>query len=106
MIIARTDARAVTGLDDAIARATLREAGADVALRRGAPDPGRDPVGRAGGQGAAARQHGRRGQDAAVKISELERLGFKIVIFPAVCMAAAVPAMERALIQLRERETD
>src|SRR5262249_40617823 len=46
------------------------------------------------------------GRTPAVKIPELERIGFKIVIFPAVCMAAAVPAMERALVALKETGTD
>ena len=40
------------------------------------------------------------------KVAELERLGFKIVIFPAVCMAAAIPAIERALAFLKETGTD
>jgi 2-methylisocitrate lyase-like PEP mutase family enzyme len=39
-------------------------------------------------------------------VSELERLGFKIVIFPGVCMRAAVPAMESALQQLKQTATD
>ena len=34
------------------------------------------------------------GRTPRVTTAELERLGFKIVIFPAVCMAAAIPAME------------
>ena len=34
------------------------------------------------------------------------RLGFKIVIFPAVCMMAAVQAIERSVSLLKERETD
>jgi 2-methylisocitrate lyase-like PEP mutase family enzyme len=46
------------------------------------------------------------GRTPPVKVSELERLGFKIVIFPAACMAAAIPAMEAALRRLTERETD
>jgi 2-methylisocitrate lyase-like PEP mutase family enzyme len=46
------------------------------------------------------------GRTPAVKVAELERIGFKIVIFPAVCMGAAVPAMERALTSLKETGTD
>ncbi len=46
------------------------------------------------------------GRTPAVKVAELERIGFKIVIFPAVCMAAAVPAMERSLQQLKDTGTD
>jgi 2-methylisocitrate lyase-like PEP mutase family enzyme len=46
------------------------------------------------------------GRTPAVKVGELERLGFKIVIFPAVCMAAAVTAIEGALTRLKETGTD
>ena len=46
------------------------------------------------------------GKTPRVPTDELERLGFRIAIFPAVCMAAAVPAMERALGLLKERGTD
>jgi 2-methylisocitrate lyase-like PEP mutase family enzyme len=107
VIIARTDARAVTGLDDAIERGNrYAEAGADVIfleapqteeeIRRVAREV-RAPL-------LANMVQG--GRTPPVRISELERLGFKIVIFPAVCMTAAVTAMERALVLLRERETD
>ena len=52
LIIARTDAVAVTGVDDAIARArAFAEAGADAAVRRGADVGGGH---RAGGEGARA----------------------------------------------------
>ncbi len=46
------------------------------------------------------------GKTPAVKVPELERLGFKLVIFPAVCMAAAVTAIETALNRLQETGTD
>jgi 2-methylisocitrate lyase-like PEP mutase family enzyme len=46
------------------------------------------------------------GKTPRVPTDELARLGFRIAIFPAVCMAAAVPAIERALGLLKERGTD
>jgi 2-methylisocitrate lyase-like PEP mutase family enzyme len=46
------------------------------------------------------------GKTPAIKVAELERIGFKMVIFPAVCMAAAVPAMEKSLAYLKEHGTD
>ena len=59
VIIARTDARAVTSLDDAIERGNLyAEAGADVIFVEAPQTRGRDPPGGARGEGAAARQHG------------------------------------------------
>ena len=64
-IIARTDARAVAGLDRAIERAqALIEAGADVDLRGGADQRGRARAHRARTQGPADRQHRLRRQDA------------------------------------------
>src|SRR3990170_1895050 len=107
LIIARTDARAVTGLDDAIDRGNrYAEAGADVIFVE-APQ-GMDEVQRIAREVKAPLLANMvpGGKTPAVKFSELERLGFRIVIYPAVCMGAAVAAIERSLARLRERETD
>jgi PEP phosphonomutase and related enzymes len=107
VIIARTDARAVTSLDDAIERGNrAAEAGADVIFVE-APQT-EDEIQRIAREVKAPLLANMvpGGKTPAVKIPELERIGFKIVIFPAVCMAAAVPAMERALTSLKETGTD
>jgi carboxyvinyl-carboxyphosphonate phosphorylmutase len=107
VIIARTDARAVTSLDDAIDRGNLyREAGADVIFVE-APQT-EEEIARVAREVKAPLLSNMviAGRTPSVKYSELERLGYKIVIYPAVCMAAAVPAIEAALVRLRERETD
>jgi len=107
VIIARTDARAVTSLDDAIERGNrAAEAGADVIFVE-APQS-EDEIRRVAREVKAPLLANMvpGGKTPAVKIPELERLGFKIVIFPAVCMGAAVPAMERALASLKETGTD
>jgi 2-methylisocitrate lyase-like PEP mutase family enzyme len=107
VIIARTDARAVTGLDDAIARANLyREAGADVIFLE-APQtlPEIERVAREVKAPLLANMV-QGGRTPAVKAAELERLGFKIVIYPGVCMRAAVPAIEGALESLKRTGTD
>jgi len=107
VIIARTDARAVTSLDDAIERANLcREAGADVIFVE-APQT-EDEIARVAREVKAPLLANMvvGGRTPAVKFSELERLGYKIVIYPAVCMTAAIPAIEGALRLLKERETD
>jgi carboxyvinyl-carboxyphosphonate phosphorylmutase len=107
VIIARTDARAVTSLDDAIERGNLcREAGADVIFVE-APQT-EDEIARVAREVKAPLLANMvvGGRTPAVKFSELERLGFKIVIYPAVCMTAAIPAIEGALRLLKERETD
>ena len=107
VIIARTDARAVTGLDDAIDRGNrYAEAGADVIFFE-APET-EDEIQRVAREVKAPLLANMviGGKTPAVKVAELERLGFKIVIFPAVCMAAAVPAIERSLAFLKENGTD
>jgi len=107
VIIARTDARAVTSLDDAIDRGNrAAEAGADVIFVE-APQTD-DEIQRVAREVKAPLLANmvQGGRTPAVKVAELERIGFKIVIFPAVCMAAAVPAMERALTSLKETGTD
>ena len=107
VIIARTDARAVTSLDDAIDRGNrYAAAGADVIFFE-APQT-EDEIRRVAREIKAPLLANMviGGKTPAVKASELERLGFKIVIFPAVCMAAAVPAMEKSLQYLKEHGTD
>jgi 2-methylisocitrate lyase-like PEP mutase family enzyme len=107
VIIARTDARAVTSLDDAIERGNLcREAGADVIFVE-APQT-EDEIARVAREVKAPLLANMvvGGRTPAVKFSELERLGFKIVIYPAVCMTAAIPAIEGALRLLKDTETD
>ena len=107
VIIARTDARAVTGLDDAIERANrYAEAGADVIFVE-APQT-QDEIARVAREVKAPLLANMvaGGRTPSVKFSELERLGYRIVIYPAVCMMAAVQAIEHALGRLRAGETD
>ncbi len=107
VVIARTDARAVTGLDDAIERANrYAEAGADVIFVE-APQT-QDEIARVAREVKAPLLANMvaGGRTPSVKFSELERRGYKIVIYPAVCMMAAVQAIEQALGRLRAGETD
>ena len=107
VVIARTDARAVTGLDDAIERANLyAEAGADLVFLE-APQSEEEMTRIARDVKApllANMVPG--GKTPSLAVADLERLGYKLVIFPAVCMAAAVTAMEGALARLRQTGTD
>jgi carboxyvinyl-carboxyphosphonate phosphorylmutase len=107
VVIARTDARAVTGLDDAIERANLyAEAGADMIFLE-APQSAEEMARVARDVKApllANMVPG--GKTPSLTVAELERLGYKLVIFPAVCMAAAVTAMESALARLGQTGTD
>jgi carboxyvinyl-carboxyphosphonate phosphorylmutase len=107
VIIARTDARAVTGLDDAIERGNLyAEAGADVIFVE-APQS-EEEIHRVAREVKAPLLANmvQGGRTPAMKVDELEQLGFKIAIFPAVCMAAAVAAIEQALARLQRSGTD
>ena len=107
VIIARTDARAVTGLDDAIARANLyAESGADMIFFE-APQS-EDEIARVAREVKAPLLSNMvaGGKTPPVKVSELERLGYKLVIFPGIAMAAAIPAIETALERLKQTGTD
>ena len=107
VIIARTDARAVTGLDDAIERANLyAEAGADMIFLEA---PGSQDVLVRVARDVKAPLVANMvpgGKTPDLAVGDLERLGYKLVIFPAVCMSAAVIAIEHALARLRQTGTD
>ena len=107
VIIARTDARAVTSLEDAIERGNrYAEAGADLIFVE-APQTVEE-IQRVAREVKAPLLANmvQGGKTPRMPTAELERLGFRIVIFPAVCMAAAIPAIERALGLLKEHGTD
>ena len=107
VVIARTDARAVTGLDDAIARANLyREAGADLIFFE-APQSVEE-IQRVAREVKAPLLANmvQGGRTPAMTVPQLEDLGFKMVIVPGVCMRAAVPAIETALESLKRTGTD
>jgi carboxyvinyl-carboxyphosphonate phosphorylmutase len=104
VVIARTDARQVTGLDDAIERGNrYAEAGADVVFVE-APES-EEELARVAREVRAPLLVNMvpGGTTPLLGIGELERLGFRIAIFPTLCLAAAVPAMERALARLGDR---
>jgi len=107
VIIARTDARAVNGLDDAIERGLrYREAGADVIFVE-APQS-REEIERVARAIKAPLLSNQvpGGKTPPLTVTELEKLGYKIVIFPVVGLMAATLAIEDALKGLRERGTD
>ena len=107
VIIARTDARAVHGLDDAIERGNLyHEAGADVIFVE-APQSVEE-IERIAQEVKAPLLSNMvaGGKTPPVKYSELEKLGYKIVIYPGLCMFAALGAIESALTDLRPNESD
>lgn len=107
IIIARTDARAVNGIDDAIERGLrYREAGADVIFVE-APTS-REEIERVAREIKAPLLSNQvpGGKTPGLTVTELEKLGYKIVIFPVVSLMSATLAIESALTKLKERGTD
>ena len=111
LLIARTDARGVTGYDDAVARAhAYLDAGADAIfpealrdadeLRRFARDMSRD--------GARALLLGNMtefGQTPYLSVDEFADMGYSMVIFPVTLQRVAMKAMQEALRVLRREGT-
>jgi carboxyvinyl-carboxyphosphonate phosphorylmutase len=106
VIIARTDAVAVTGLDDAIARAQQYvEAGADVAFIEALES--REQMKRAIGEVKAPHLANmvEGGKTPNLPVAELAELGFKLVIYPWSGFGAAFKAMRNVWAELRRTGT-
>jgi 2-methylisocitrate lyase-like PEP mutase family enzyme len=103
VIIARTDAIAVEGLEAALERGErCREAGADMLFIEA-------PVGRAEVERVASRFKGvpllynmaASGKTPDLRADELGRLGFRLAIYPNWVILAAIPAMQHLLRELK-----
>lgn len=103
MIIARTDALAVNGLSDALARCdTYMEAGAD-ALFVEAPrsiDEMKIIAAHVGGRVPLEHNFVEGGNSPIAHVADLTRLGYKIGLFPLVSLHAAIPAQTALLRHL------
>jgi 2-methylisocitrate lyase-like PEP mutase family enzyme len=102
-IIARTDARAVEGFDEAIWRANAAlEAGADVAFVEAAQ--GLDEVAAVPRlvQGPCLLNIVRGGKTPDVHLRDVEEMGYRIAILPSLLLGAVAQACEAALVSLRE----
>jgi 2-methylisocitrate lyase-like PEP mutase family enzyme len=105
VVIARTDAIAVEGYEAALDRAeTYREAGADVLFVEA---PGPDQL-----EGINKRLKGptlynmaTSGKTPFLKRSEIEALGFKIIIYPNWLLLSAIRAASGVLETLKREET-
>jgi carboxyvinyl-carboxyphosphonate phosphorylmutase len=107
LIIARTDARAVEGLDGALARARrYREAGAD-ALFVEAPQSIEEieAVAQAFPDVPLLFNYAEGGKTPAVRYDFLRELGFSLVIFPLTLLLSATGAMRAALARLKSDGT-
>jgi 2-methylisocitrate lyase-like PEP mutase family enzyme len=104
LILARTDAAAVHGLDEAIARAqAFRDAGADILFVE-APRTEADLARVAESlQGAVLMANLVEGGDTPLlPPKQLEALGFRIAAYPLTLLTVAVRALEAALSGMRE----
>jgi 2-methylisocitrate lyase-like PEP mutase family enzyme len=106
VIIARTDALAVTGLDDTLRRcAAYAEAGADVlfveALRT------EQEIDRVRREVDVPLLYNfvERGKSPLIPVAQLEALGFKIVIFPGSLMLSVCTMAQRILREIRQHGT-
>jgi carboxyvinyl-carboxyphosphonate phosphorylmutase len=107
LIIARTDARAVEGLDGALARArAYRDAGAD-ALFVEAPESESEirAVAEAFPDVPLLFNYAEGGKSPAVGYDFLRSLGFALVIFPLTLLLSATGAMRAALARLKTAGT-
>ncbi len=104
LIIARTDARATHGLDEALDRGRrYAESGADVIFIE-APESVDEvqEIGRRFKDVPLLMNRGGGGKTPALSAAELERMGFRIVIFPGDLQKAAGKAMIEILSILKE----
>jgi carboxyvinyl-carboxyphosphonate phosphorylmutase len=107
LIIARTDARAVEGLESALRRARMyREAGADVLFVE-APQSELEVV-RIAGELADAPllfNFAEGGKTPPVSLDRLRELGYRIVIFPIGALLAATTAVRKLAAEIRAHGT-
>lgn len=103
LIVARTDARAVNGLADALKRAeAYRKAGADVIFPEALRSAEEFRVfGRKKALGVLLANMTEFGLSPALSAAELSRLGFRAALFPMTAFRVAAHAMESAFSALR-----
>ena len=107
LIIARTDARAMEGLDGALHRARLyREAGADVLFVE-APQSEQEvaAVARELSDAPLLFNFAEGGKTPPISLDRLRELGYKIVIFPIGALLAATTAIRKLAAEIRAQGT-
>jgi carboxyvinyl-carboxyphosphonate phosphorylmutase len=106
VIIARTDALAVTGFDDTLRRCyAYAEAGADVLFVEALRTP--EEIARLRREVDIPLLYNfvEHGKSPLLPVPELERLGFKIVIFPGSIMLAVIPLVRQILGDIKQHGT-
>ena len=106
VLIARTDALAVTGLDDTLQRCqAYAEAGADVLFVEAVRTP--EEIERLVREVQVPLLYNfvEHGKSPLLPVAELQRLGFKLVIFPGSIMLAVLPLVQQILAEIGQRGT-
>jgi 2,3-dimethylmalate lyase len=106
VIIARTDALAVTGIDDTLRRChAYVEAGADVLFVEAVRS--QEEIERLLREVTVPLLYNfvEHGKSPLLPIAELQRLGFKVVIFPGSIMLAVLPLVREILAEIKEQGT-
>ncbi|MFQ5542886.1 MAG: methylisocitrate lyase [Nitrospiria bacterium] len=106
LIIARTDARGVTGLDDAIQRAcAYRHAGADIIFPEALKSAEEFSIFARSVKGLLLANMTEFGQSPALPAEALFALGYRIVLFPMTLFRLAAKSMETGLAVLKQNGT-
>jgi len=106
VIVARTDAVAIEGLDSAIERARAYvEAGADVVFPEALTTAGEFATVRAALDVPLMANMTEFGKSPLLDVETLDRLGYNIVIYPVTLQRLAMAAVERGLTELRDAGT-
>jgi carboxyvinyl-carboxyphosphonate phosphorylmutase len=106
VLIARTDALAVTGLDDTLRRChAYAEAGADVLFVEAVRT--REEIERVAREISVPLLYNfvEHGKSPLLSVAELQRLGFKMVIFPGSIMLAVLPLVREILGAIKRHGT-
>ncbi len=106
IIIARTDARAVTGMDDAIQRAhAYRQAGADMIFPEGLQSEDEFAAFAAGSPGLLLANMTEFGKTPDISADRFAELGYQLVIYPLSVMRMAMKTVEAGLAELKNKGT-
>ncbi len=106
IIIARTDARAVTSMDDAIHRAhAYRQAGADMSFPEGLQSEDEFAAFAAGSPGLLLANMTEFGKTPDISANRFAELGYQLVIYPLSVMRLAMKQVVAGLEELKNKGT-
>ena len=106
LIIARTDARSVTGMDDAIRRAhAYRQAGADMIFPEGLESEDEFAAFAAGSPGLLLANMTEFGKTPDISADRFAELGYQLVIYPLSVMRLAMKQVVAGLEELKNKGT-